>query len=77
MNAQDEEERVRREVAEISSRLDKKVDSLRRDNSSWEFEFKTASGHRMTLPVEEIVQAWQPNRLGFFGKLGVTSYNYG
>ncbi|HBP82660.1 MAG TPA: phosphate ABC transporter permease PtsA [Planctomycetaceae bacterium] len=71
MDARDEEERVRSEVAEISSRLDKKVDSLRRDNSSWEFEFETASGHRMTLPVEEIVQAWQPNRLGFFGKLGV------
>ncbi|MBT3211176.1 MAG: phosphate ABC transporter permease PstA [Planctomycetaceae bacterium] len=44
---------------------------LRKANSSWQFEFKTVNGQSATFPVEEIIQAWQPNNIGLFGMLHV------
>lgn len=65
------EKQISKEVAELSSRLDRKLASLRTANQAWDFEFETAEGQSVILPVEEIVQAWQPNNLGFWGTLRV------
>ena len=69
--ARDKEKQIAKEVAMLSSRLDKKVASLRKANQAWNFEFETAEGHSVILPVEEIIQAWQPNNLGFWRTLRV------
>lgn len=58
-------------VASLSKELDATTERLRTENRAWTFEFKTADGQTVVLPVTQMVQAWQPNRLGFFGKLAV------
>ena len=70
-NAKNDAEKISKEVAELSGLLDKKMAVLREANSSWKFEFKTANGQLVILPVEEIVQAWQPNNIGVLGMLHV------
>ena len=69
--AQDKEKRIAKEVSILSSRLDKKLASLRKANQAWNFEFETAEGHSVILPIEEIVQAWQPNNIGLWRTLRV------
>ena len=69
--ARDKEKQISKEVATLSSRLDKKLASLRKVSQAWSFEFETAEGHSVILPIEEIVQAWQPNNLGFLRTLRV------
>jgi len=64
--AQEKEKQVSKEVALLSNHLDSKLASLREANQGWDFEFKTAEGISITLPIEEIVQAWQPNNIGFW-----------
>ena len=66
-----EEQKISKEVTEISGLLDKKMAVLRKANSSWQFEFKTVNGQSATFPVEEIIQAWQPNNIGLLGMLHV------
>jgi phosphate transport system permease protein len=51
--------------------LDEETAGLRRENAGWGMEFETASGEKRTLPLDGIVHAWQPNRLSWWGKLGV------
>ena len=58
-------------VASLSEELDATTERLRAENRAWAFEFTTADGQAVVLPVAQMVQAWQPNRLGFFGKLAV------
>ena len=70
-NVKNDAEKISKEVAELSGLLDKKMAVLREANSSWKFEFKTANGQLIILPVEEIVQAWQPNNIGVLGMLHV------
>ena len=70
-NVKNDAENISKEVAELSDLLDKKMAVLREANSSWKFEFKTANGQLAILPVEEIVQAWQPNNIGVLGMLHV------
>ncbi len=70
-NVKNDAEKISKEVAELSGILDKKMAVLREANSSWKFEFKTANGQLVILPVEEIVQAWQPNNIGVLGMLHV------
>ena len=70
-NVKNDAEKISKEVAELSGLLDKKMAVLREANSSWKFEFKTANGQLVILPVEEIVQAWQPNNIGVLGMLHV------
>jgi len=60
-------ERVRHE----SLALDDRTAALRRQNEGWTLDMETADGRAVALPLEAIVRAWQPNRLSFFGKLGV------
>jgi len=66
-----EEEEISKKVAEISSLLDKKMAALRKANSSWKFEFKTVDGQSVIFPVEEIIQAWQPNNISLMGMSSV------
>ncbi len=65
------EQEVAARVAEQSRELDVITSRLREENSEWAFEFRTADDRLVTLPLEQMVQAWQPNRLGLFGKLQV------
>jgi phosphate transport system permease protein len=58
-------------VAEESARLDEQTAALRAKNVGWAYEFETASGETQVIPLESIVQIWQPNRLSVFGKAGV------
>ena len=50
-------------VAEESARLDEQTAALRAKNVGWAYEFETASGETQVIPLESIVQIWQPNRL--------------
>ena len=65
------EAKVITRVAEATRKLDLITDRIRLANQPWDLEFKTADDRTVVLPVADIVQAWQPNRLGFFGKLQV------
>lgn len=65
------EQEVIARVAEQSRELDTKTNELRDANREWSFEFRTVDDQLVTLPLEQMVQAWQPNRLGLVGKLRV------
>ena len=58
-------------VAEESALLDEKTAALRAQNEGWLYEFETAAGEKQSIPLESIVQIWQPNRLSVLGKTGV------
>jgi len=65
------EQKVIARVAEQSRELDVTTNQLRDANREWSFEFQTVDDQLVTLPLEQMVQAWQPNRLGIAGKLSV------
>jgi phosphate transport system permease protein len=65
------EERTAARVADESALLDEKTAALRAQNAGWIYEFETASGEKQAIPLEAIVQIWQPNRLSVLGKAGV------
>lgn len=65
------EQATTRQVAEASAVLDDKTAALRSQNEGWVYEFATASGEKQAIPLESIVQIWQPNRLSLAGKMGV------
>lgn len=65
------EQEVIARVAEQSRELDTRTNELRDANREWSFEFRTVDDQLVTLPLEQMVQAWQPNRLGLVGKLRV------
>jgi len=78
------QEAARRREAEVISRttaasleLDAETDRLRGENAGWDVEFETATGGTATIPLEQIVRAWQPNRLSLAGKLGVYAGRWG
>jgi len=71
------EERVIAAVAEEAKRLDAETSKLRGENAGWAVEFETATGDTKRLPLENIVRAWQPNRLSTAGKLGVYLSRWG
>jgi len=75
--AMDAEARVQAEVAEESRRLDAETAALREPNAGWVVDFETASGGTTSVPLDAVVQAWQPNRLGFAGRLGVYASRWG
>jgi len=65
------EQEVIARVTEKSRELDVTTNQLRDANREWSFEFRTVDDQLVTLPLEQMVQAWQPNRLGLVGKLRV------
>jgi phosphate transport system permease protein len=69
--AAEREQRVQAEVDELTRDLDDRTAALRAENAGWVVEFATASGGTTAVPLDGIVRAWQPNRLGWAGKLGV------
>jgi phosphate transport system permease protein len=71
------EEEVRTEVGRESRRFDELTTSLRTANAGWVMEFQTANGHRVRIPLADIVRAWQPNRLSATGALGVYASRWG
>jgi phosphate transport system permease protein len=66
-----EEQAIVARVQEQSALLDAETTRLREENAGWGFEFEAAGGEKRVLPLEQIVRAWQPNRLSTMGKLGV------
>lgn len=75
--ATEAEARVQEVVAEASRRLDERTAALRDENAGWAVEFETASGGVASVPLDGIVRAWQPNRLGLAGRLGVYASRWG
>jgi phosphate transport system permease protein len=58
-------------VARETERLDARTAELSAQNAGWAVEFETAAGEKQSIPLDAIVQIWQPNRLSTWGKLGV------
>jgi len=71
------EEVVAERVRERSAVLDAETERLRAENAGWGMEFEVAGGERSTLPLANMVRAWQPNRLSWWGKLGVYVARWG
>ena len=65
------EQAVTERVAGQFEVVDQEAARLRQENAGWGMEFETASGEKRTLPLDGIVHAWQPNRLSWWGKLGI------
>jgi len=68
---------VAQRVAERSAVLDAATERLRAENAGWGLEFETAGGERSVIALDNIVRAWQPNRLSWPGKLGVYLARWG
>jgi len=64
-------------VAEQEKVLDEETERLRQRNAGWAVEFSTASGETVAVPLDEIVRAWQPNRLSVTDSLGVYLSRWG
>jgi phosphate transport system permease protein len=62
---------VSKEAETASAKLDEATGRLRDENTRHAIEFVTSSGEKVSMPLANVVQAWQPNRLHFSGKLGV------
>jgi phosphate transport system permease protein len=71
------EAREQEAVAQVTRRLDGETAALREQNAGWAVEFETASGGITSVPLDGIVRAWQPNRLGLAGRLGVYASRWG
>ena len=71
------ERKTAERVARASAELDEKTAALRGHNEDWALEFETAAGEKQAIPLDAIVQIWQPNRLSTFGKLGVYLSRWG
>ncbi|NBT13967.1 MAG: phosphate ABC transporter permease PstA [Planctomycetia bacterium] len=57
--------------------VDAATERLRAENAGWGLEFETAGGERSVIALDNIVRAWQPNRLSWPGKLGVYLARWG
>ena len=75
--AREAERRTIAEVERATVALDEMTSALRAGNAGWLVDFETADGAGASLPLDGIVHAWQPNRLGTFGKLGVYGARWG
>ncbi len=71
------EQQVQAEADEATRDLDARTAALRAENAGWLVEFETAAGGTTAVPLDGIVRAWQPNRLGWLGKLGVYGSRWG
>ncbi len=70
--AADERARAAAAAAEAEfDRLNAERGALDAENARYALVLRTADGGEAALPVADIVRAYAPNRLGFFGKLGV------
>ena len=65
------EQEVIARVNRLSAELDARTAALRQQNDGWRLELETAEGGNKLLPLEDVVRAWQPNRLSLAGTMGV------
>ena len=65
------EKQILQETEQAALSLDTQTSELREENAKWSFEFSTTSGETTTIPLESIVRAWQPNRIGLMQKMAV------
>lgn len=72
-----DEEKQRREIDGAEQVLNEQTARLRGANEGLGFEFATAGGERVVLPLADIVRAWQPNRLSLAEKMGVYASRWG
>jgi phosphate transport system permease protein len=75
--AQEAERRVAARVAAETERLDAETARLRAENAGWAVEFATVTDAKTTVPLDQIVRAWQPNRLSLAGTFGVYLSRWG
>jgi phosphate transport system permease protein len=75
--AEKAEQGVAARVSAATERLDAETAKLREENAGWALEFRTAADETVTLPLDQIVRAWQPNRLSLAGKAGVYLSRWG
>ena len=64
-------------ITAATERLDAETARLREENAGWALEFRTAANETVTLPLDQIVRGWQPNRLSLAGKAGVYLSRWG
>jgi len=75
--AEEAEARLRETLAAEDRRLDERAAALRAENAGWEVEFETFGEGNVRVPLAGIVRAWQPNRLGLAGRVGVYASRWG
>ena len=71
VEAEAAERAVQERVTRQSAALDEATARLREANDGWAVEFETADGGRKTIRLDNIVRAFQPNRLSTSGRIGV------
>ncbi|HEY4309603.1 MAG TPA: phosphate ABC transporter permease PstA [Pirellulales bacterium] len=59
-----------REEAE-NARITAEIAALDAENARYQMRLTTVDGQEKLIPLEQIVRAYAPNRMGWFGKLGV------
>ncbi|MFM7520554.1 MAG: phosphate ABC transporter permease PstA [Planctomycetota bacterium] len=64
-------------AADAERELDRRTAELRQPYAGWILDFATADGREIAIPLDAIVTAWQPNRLSWWGKLGVYAGRWG
>jgi phosphate transport system permease protein len=64
-------------VTAETERLDAETGRLREENAGWAVEFRTAANETVRLPLDQVVRAWQPNRLSLAGQAGVYLSRWG
>ena len=64
-------EEVNRETEPEFKAIAARIEALNAENRRFALKVVTADGVEKTMPIEEIVRAFPPNRLGWAGKLGV------
>jgi phosphate transport system permease protein len=69
--AGEREKRVLAEATAATAEFDRTTARLREENDRYALVFDTADGREVTLALSGIARIWQPNRLGFPGKLRV------
>ncbi len=63
--------------ASENDRIAAEIAKLDDENARYQMRFVTADGNEKLLPLEQIVRAYTPNRLGWFGKLSVYLSRWG
>lgn len=67
----DEYEALKQDLAVKSKKVMDEINELKDKNTGYQIQMRTSDGQERRISVEEIVRIYAPNRLGFFGKLGV------
>jgi phosphate transport system permease protein len=69
--AQAEEAKLIDWEAAENARVTQQIAALDAENSRYQMRLVTADGQEKLLPLDQVVRAYAPNRLSWFGKLGV------